>query len=476
VLESVHFQYVIYLILSPAGLRSKMAPVTHIKKDRILQPGDTGSVGNRKLSRHDVPEGGDDTDLIYDRLIREAPYISSDEVEFQSITSSDIPWIDFNLVKAGQAFVARNFFSLICAHLGALLYGFSFKSLSTLLLRTGNSNNVEVSLIRYLSTFMHLKTWYESNIVDGSANGYADIQRVKKMHLLALRQYRKSPLEPSELKKMEEAALNSETSVILEAVRKDLEPIPTPDVPHHLITYYPAVPMSQYDLSMTQFGIISLVYLFPGVLGIRDCRGLDGFMHLWGIIGKFLGIHDKFNLALYPSDRLYRKIFTNIGIGSLKESDLTVISLQEVLIQGVATYAHFTTHKSLLYFGLSRNDALVNYKGTELRKLLTWKDYIFYWLMRILLGSVYAFTPVRIVVNSIARRALARASRQYLSRRKLKVPDPVKFNWILKFKKRCEEVKRHLLARVGYNPGGHLILGITIASSLVLVISLIIQM
>lgn len=243
-----------------------MAPISHIKKNCLVRLGPTSSSDNsEELSiTESVKDPVDEVDFIYNRLLREAPYISSDEVEFQSVSSSDISWVDPSLVEAGQAFVATNFFSLICAHLGALLYGFSFKSLSTLLLRTGNSGNVEVSLVRYLSTFIHLKTWYESNIIDGSANGYADVQRVKKMHLLALRQYKKRPLDKAQLNEMEESIRNPEREAIMRAVRKDLSPIPTEEVPHHLITYFPPVPMSQFDLVMTQ--VLSKCSLNPEII------------------------------------------------------------------------------------------------------------------------------------------------------------------------------------------------------------------
>ena len=363
-----------------------------------------------------------DVDSVYYRLIHEAPYIPGEEVGGSLNEYPSIEWIDSSLIKKGQKFVTVNFFSLICAHLGALLYGFSFKSLSTVLLRTGHSSDIQSSVIRYLSTFIHLKTWYESDITGEAEVGYRDIQRVKKMHVLALRKYKKVPeSEDNALSLLED--WTQEKQDIVNALQQDLKCIEIYDVPHQLLTYTPDVPMSQFDMVMTQFGIISLVYLFPNTLGIKNKEGLDGFLHLWAVIGKILGIQDRFNLALFPNRELYMKIFTNIGVSSLKESDMTVVTLQKALIDGVAKYAYFTSVKSLLYYGLSMNDALPNFKGRNLAKIMSWEDKFYYWLMRVLLFSVYHFQLVRSGVNCTARLVLSLASRKYLKKgKKVKVP------------------------------------------------------
>jgi hypothetical protein len=100
----------------------------------------------------------EEREAVYHRLLHEAPYIPGDDGS-EWISVKQIPWLDPQLVREGQDFVRRNFFAVICAHLGALLFGFSFKRLSTVLLRTGKSHAVSDSMLRYLSTYIHFKLW-----------------------------------------------------------------------------------------------------------------------------------------------------------------------------------------------------------------------------------------------------------------------------------------------------------------------------
>src|SRR5688572_7839108 len=83
----------------------------------------------------------DEREEIYQSLLNEAPYIPGDCEP--PVAAQQISWYNQRLVHKGQQFVKRNFFSIILAHVGALLYGFAFKRLSSVLLRTGHSQSVD---------------------------------------------------------------------------------------------------------------------------------------------------------------------------------------------------------------------------------------------------------------------------------------------------------------------------------------------
>jgi hypothetical protein len=89
---------------------------------------------------------------IYQRIINEAPYVPGDDG--QTCESSQIEWLDPELIKEGQDFIKRNFFAIALAHIGALLYGFSFKCLSSVLLRTGGFGlgDSTKSMLRHVET------------------------------------------------------------------------------------------------------------------------------------------------------------------------------------------------------------------------------------------------------------------------------------------------------------------------------------
>lgn len=53
--------------------------------------------------------------------------------------------------------------------------------------------------------------------------------------------------------------------------------------------------MSQYDMAVTQWAFVGPVIQFPTRYGIPNGtrEELDGFTHLWEVIGYSLGIEDR---------------------------------------------------------------------------------------------------------------------------------------------------------------------------------------
>ena len=367
---------------------------------------------------------------VYHRLLHEAPYIPGDEDTVGTVPLSikEIPWLDPELVKEGQEFVRRNFFAVICAHLGALLFGFSFKRLSTVLLRTGKSHAVTDSMIRYLSTFIHFKTWYETEIGDSKNNNnisqkinsseadlvFRDVQRIRRMHNFALRMSSVTPLPPTE-----DFVVTEEKLEVVNALAEDLSIIETQPIPHELLTYSPKVTMSQFDMVMTQFGLVGLIFLFPQTLGVKkDSKGLKGYLHLWAIFGKLLGIQDQFNIALYPDQQLYSRLFTNVGIASLKTTDVRIITLQKSLLEGFGKFTYFGSLKSFLYYGLCSKEALPAYKGTHLYSLLSWVDWFYYIVFKSVLYLYYEFTFFHEVTDVVSKWLVESHQRYYLKTKK----------------------------------------------------------
>jgi len=332
---------------------------------------------------------------FYQSIIHEAPYIPGDDgatCEFK-----DIPWADPELIKEGQEFVRRNRFSVTLAHVSALLYGFSFKCLTSVLLRTGGFGlgDQAKSMLRHVETGLHINKWYESDILESLGPGYKDVQSVRKLHVQALRKSERTPVAL-----MEDVPRKAEKLEIISALKKDLDDcVDTSDSPSELFTYHPKVFFSQFDMLMTQFGFISMVFLFPKSLGIRDTEGLRGFLHMWAVLGKMLGIQDRFNLALHPDRDLCLKLFNKLGMGSLKDMDITILHLQQTYVDAISPLFGGLSLKSTLYAGLMSKEAFPNFRTDHLYKTLSWKDLIYAYMTGILTFLVYHSNIVRNIVN-----------------------------------------------------------------------------
>ena len=334
---------------------------------------------------------------FYKNLIDESPYITGDSGE--PCDGSHIEWIDYKLIEEGREFIRRNSFAISLAHVGALLFSFTFKCISAVLLRTGafGVRDSKKSMLRHLETFSYVENWYEADFLDNTSEAFKGIQVVRKLHINALKRCQKTPL-----RLVEDSPEKEEKLQIIDAINKDLDACTdcdTSDSPKHLFTYNPKLFFNQFDMVMTQFGFFSLVYLFPSSLGIRDTRGIEGFVHIWAVIGRMLGLQDQFNLALHPNRELHLKVFHKIGLANLKDMDLTILTLQQTYIDALSRMKLFTTLKASIYSGLDVKEALPNFKGTNMYSLMTWKDKFSYNFIRVVIFLLYQFDFVRRLLN-----------------------------------------------------------------------------
>jgi len=158
----------------------------------------------------------------------------------------------------------------------------------------------------------------------------------------------------------------------LKALRADLECIDMD--PHtHLLTWNPQVPLSQFNMVATQFATIGPMFLQREALGI-DMKGFHGYLHIQALAGRMLGTLDRFNLALHASHEFCQSFYTNMILASIKESDETVVILQEAFVKGMFGHSPIFTLKSLTYYGLRAG--VPEFEGTHLYSLLNVKERI----------------------------------------------------------------------------------------------------
>lgn len=139
-------------------------------------------------------------------------------------------------------------FALICEPNGARILD-----------RTQQSSTSVTAKKRYISTILHMLSWYEDELKPGSKS-WESLKRVRKMHLCASR-----------------AAAKDDKGLKL---------------------------ISQSAMSMTQFGFMGFALVKPHQLGIKYDNDMhrEAFVHFWAVIGSMLGIKDENNMCLFPLD------------------------------------------------------------------------------------------------------------------------------------------------------------------------------
>jgi hypothetical protein len=319
------------------------------------------------------------TKAYWSRIITEAPYIPGDTEPL--IPAREIPWADPVLIHEGLTFGRTHVWSLFMANTAALMYGFSVKPESVVLLRSGKFHQPEMSFLRFLSTAQRIGSWFISGLTNEKSDGYRNMGIVRKLHSHYGRS--KAPLPTKD-----EMYWTPERAVLASLIRTSLSDlkISPAECPSNLLSWSPPLNFSQFDMVMTQFGFIGLLYLFPQSLGLDSksestSSGMRAYFHLWAVIGRMLGIEDRFNLALHPDPELFHKIFIQVGIASMKETDETVVCLQAALMDGISKRLPLLfTLKGWTYYGLSQQ--VPEFDKELFWKEMRWRDKVSYFLLK----------------------------------------------------------------------------------------------
>jgi hypothetical protein len=139
--------------------------------------------------------------------------------------------------------------------------------------------------------------------------------------------------------------------------------------------YNPDIQLSQFDMVIIQLDLLC-GFVQPSTHGIGDKEELEGYVHHWAVVGRLLGIEDRFNIALHPSRDLHNRILWNL-MSCMLTMDLTLSALFEAHLEGVALYFHIpgpSAPATVLYCLLSR--AHPDFKGNNLYALMGWKDVV----------------------------------------------------------------------------------------------------
>ena len=69
------------------------------------------------------------------------------------------------------------------------------------------------------------------------------------------------------------------------------------------------------DMALVQAAFIGSVVVFPSHFGAGGATTLDleGYLHLWRVVGYYLGVKDSCNLAKLPCLEESRKLFLEVG-------------------------------------------------------------------------------------------------------------------------------------------------------------------
>lgn len=129
---------------------------------------------------------------------------------------------------------------------------------------TGNSKDIPSLYKRYVSTIIHVNSWYEDDIFNPDTKGYKSIRQVRAMH----RRVQQLMNERFKVKNV--------------------------NAKEHLW-------MSQYDVALTQFAFIGLAMLWPekSAMIAATHEELELINYYWRVLGWLMGMRDEFNACQF---------------------------------------------------------------------------------------------------------------------------------------------------------------------------------
>lgn len=317
------------------------------------------------------------------------------------------PWFDCEKFKLGQKFAVKYYFGLnYCEMLSLLLLFTSPNSLDTLIY-SRNSSTPFTAYKRYLSTVLRVKSWFEDDIWDKNSTGFKNLRAVRAMHLNISKKINSDSEEGLNAKLRKEDAL---WCPLNDDLREDFRSICpafhcSPDRFRSRTIY-----VNQCEMSLTQFGFFGLMILFPGKFGAGDAskEELDAFIHVWRVLGYYLGIEDRFNFCQGSMEEI--KSRCKHVIDYWFKPNFSRVSqewehMSRCLTEGVSYYVSGVSFE----VSLSYLCWVLGVDTPKLHTSLTWRQYLLLILMKLTMCVVLRIPGVLSIYNALLRRSLNRA-------------------------------------------------------------------
>ena len=227
------------------------------------------TLNNVTFESFSSPESNSKNLTRIEYLLQHGKYQGTLEAEDEDYTTNETDVNDtvrnnagtniYDDLNASKEFFHQNFFAIFVGMLSGLYTLMFIPSISRLLFYTQNSDNPIKAYTRYLDTLNHTIQWYQSPMERTKS-----LNTVRKLHTMAVKQ-------------------------TLIRIREE----------NCLVVEDGAVPMSQYDLVLTQWAFIGAILTRPDRIGLGGVTKtqLKKITNQMYKVGRDLGISNAFNLC-----------------------------------------------------------------------------------------------------------------------------------------------------------------------------------
>ena len=181
------------------------------------------------------------------------------------------------------------------------------------------------------------------------------------------------------------------------ALLESLQNHPNSKLNHEIYEEYSKneVVFSQFDMALVHIAFFASVVVFPERFGAGQCsdESFECFLHLWRVIGYYLGVEDQFNAVrstLSETRKLLLEIGDEVILPSVIHMNATSIHMAKCVTSAYGIDYHLLVYQHCYSHGIELKP-LWNKFSVRQKMLYYWRQFFLEWL--------YCFPPFRYILN-----------------------------------------------------------------------------
>ncbi|XP_035827730.1 uncharacterized protein LOC101846682 [Aplysia californica] len=299
-----------------------------------------------------------DPEMMSIAYLEDGKYVNGDSGEPHTIPDA----FDKDKFHRGRRFFKDNLYSCTMGMFFSLIIGMSIPEFLEALIFTGESDTPKKAIRRYVMTYNHVLKWHYGNVWEENSAAKNSILFVRSMH----------------------EKVRSKMHLGLGTKHKKF--------------------LSQYDMGVVLSGFMGCIIMYPRFGGIVCSRSdLDDYVYFWYVIGRLLGIEDKYNICangLEQAFKFCKEIEQEVVYNCLQAPPSKYKEMTSAVLNGV------TNGKSLTLLTYPVISAIsIELMGQKYSDSLSFPDLIRYAIWKVLFFSIRHCSWFRYLLNLIIERS-----------------------------------------------------------------------
>ncbi|XP_064091065.1 uncharacterized protein LOC135204809 [Macrobrachium nipponense] len=323
-------------------------------------------------------------------------------------------WLDRELFDRGRKFYQKFLFCIFFSDLLSLLMAFSLSRILRPLIYTEKSDTPTRALRRYVSTILHIITWFSGDVWDPNDKAHKDILHVRNIHKKSADIFNSSEnYDQVQGANVREKGHTEPKCPFSPSLRQDLQMQAKKGLcleSHD----NPPLYISQWDMALTQYCFLGIILVYPNRMGAWRAteEDLEGFVHFWRGIGWLLGIEDKYNFCkgtAAETKALCKEVEKFVIIPSLSRSNWNNEHMSSSLMDGINMMVPGLSYPAMFRF-------LADTLGLSVPlfvRNMSLKHTVQYWVMRAFLHFAFLIPGLVYFFNSLLKMSLGRVQEKH---------------------------------------------------------------